>query len=86
MTLVPSIETSYKYTFKDSSKKEDKEKWGKKTIWKSRYIKRKKSRLNELNKLLNIGENTKTNTWKKRKIRIKYSRLKDRWYGAKLWW
>ncbi|QQB74852.1 hypothetical protein I6H56_05200 [Fusobacterium canifelinum] len=28
MTLVPSIETSYKYTFKDSSKKEDKEKLG----------------------------------------------------------
>ena len=26
MTLIPSIETSYKYTFKDSSKKEDKEK------------------------------------------------------------
>ena len=28
MTLIPSIETSYKYTFKDSSKKEDKEKLG----------------------------------------------------------
>ena len=28
MTLVPSIETSYKYTFKDSSKKGDKEKLG----------------------------------------------------------
>ena len=28
MTLVPSIETSYKFTFKDSSKKEDKEKLG----------------------------------------------------------
>lgn len=28
MTLVPSIETSYKYTFKDSTKKEDKEKLG----------------------------------------------------------
>ena len=28
MTLVPSIETNYKYTFKDSSKKEDKEKLG----------------------------------------------------------
>ena len=28
MTLVPSIETSYKYAFKDSSKKEDKEKLG----------------------------------------------------------
>ena len=28
MTLVPSIETSYKYTFKDSNKKEDKEKLG----------------------------------------------------------
>lgn len=28
MTLVPSIETSYKYTFKDSSEKEDKEKLG----------------------------------------------------------
>ena len=28
MTLVPSIETSYKYIFKDSSKKEDKEKLG----------------------------------------------------------
>ena len=28
MTVAPSIETSYKYTFKDSSKKEDKEKLG----------------------------------------------------------
>lgn len=28
MSVVPSIETSYKYTFKDSSKKEDKEKLG----------------------------------------------------------
>ena len=28
MILIPSIETSYKYTFKDSSKKEDKEKLG----------------------------------------------------------
>ena len=28
MTLIPSIETSYKYTFKDSSKKGDKEKLG----------------------------------------------------------
>ena len=33
----------------------------------SNLIQEKKSRLNELNKLLNIGENIKTNTWNKRK-------------------
>jgi len=34
---------------------------------KADILKEKKSRLNELNKLLNIGENIKTNTWNKRK-------------------
>ena len=34
---------------------------------KADILKEKKSRLNELNKLLNIGENTKTNNWNKRK-------------------
>ena len=33
----------------------------------SNLIQEKKSRLNELNKLLNIGEKSKTNTWNKRK-------------------
>ena len=34
---------------------------------KADILKEKKSRLNELNKLLNIGEKSKTNTWNKRK-------------------
>lgn len=34
---------------------------------KADILKEKKSRLNELNKLLNIGENRKTNNWNKRK-------------------
>ena len=34
---------------------------------KADILKEKKSRLNKLNKLLNIGENIKTNTWNKRK-------------------
>lgn len=37
---------------------------------KADILKEKKSRLNELNKLLNIGENTKTNNWYKRKQEI----------------
>ena len=39
----------------------------KRSFEKADILKEKKSRLNELNKLLNIGENTKTNTWNKRK-------------------
>ena len=34
---------------------------------KADILKEKKSRLNELNKLLNIGEKSKTNTWNRRK-------------------
>ena len=39
----------------------------KRSFEKADILKEKKSRLNELNKLLNIGENIKENSWNKRK-------------------